>query len=153
MQIPKGATVILNTWGLHHDPVKFPDPDVFEPMRYANSSGLAAERAASPDFESRDHYGYGSGRRICPGLHLADRNLFLAMAKLLWGFKFTEKTDSEGNAVKVNTDAIEGYSQGFIHAPKPFEASVTLRSEARRDTIMREFQVAEEEIFSRYEST
>lgn len=27
----------------------------------------AAEYAASPDVFGRDHFGYGGGRRICPG--------------------------------------------------------------------------------------
>src|ERR1700733_6302398 len=32
--------------------------------------------------------GTGAGRRLCPGIHLAERNLFIAMAKLLWAFSF-----------------------------------------------------------------
>ncbi|TAQ84218.1 hypothetical protein B7494_g7455 [Chlorociboria aeruginascens] len=153
MSIPKGTTVILNVWGLHHDPIKFPNPDTFEPERYAGTTALAAELAASPDYNSRDHYGYGSGRRICPGIHLADRNLFLAMSKLLWAFDFAEKTGPRGEKIEVNVDAREGYSEGFLHCPKPFEASITPRSQARRDTILREFQTAESEVFSRYESS
>jgi cytochrome P450 family 619 len=107
---------------------------------------LAPEYAASADFEKRDHYGYGAGRRICPGIHLAERNLFLAIAKLLWAFDFAE---IEGAPVDVS--ARTGYVEGFLHCPAPFRAHIEPRSEARRNTILREFEKAEAEVFVRYE--
>ena len=151
MSIPKGSTIILNVWGLHHDPDRHPNPDVFEPERYVDRTLLAPAYAASTDFENRDHYGYGSGRRICPGIHLAERNLFLAMAKLLWAFDFCAKRDGQNVAVPVDTDAKTGYSEGFLHCPKPFELDVRRRSERRRATIMEEFERARREVFSNYE--
>jgi cytochrome P450 family 619 len=144
--IPKNTTVFLNVWGLHHDPVRHPHPDVFDPERYAGRTLLAPEYAASADFEKRDHYGYGAGRRICPGIHLAERNLFLAIAKLLWAFDFAE---IEGAPVDVS--ARTGYVEGFLHCPAPFRAHIEPRSEARRNTILREFEKAEAEVFVRYE--
>lgn len=151
MTIPRGTTIILNVWGLHHDPIKFPDPDTFDPERYAGRTLLAPEYAASADYEARDHYGYGSGRRICPGIHLAERNLFLAMAKLLWAFDFSEKTGAYGTVVPVDVDARTGYSEGFLHCPKPFECDIQPRSDVKRVTVMREFAEAENETFSMYD--
>lgn len=95
MKIPKGSTVILNVWGLHHDPKRHAHPDIFDPERYAGRTLLAPEYVSCADPEQRDHYGYGSGRRICPGIHLAERNLFLAIAKLLWAFRMAEKETTE----------------------------------------------------------
>ena len=152
MSIPKGSTVIINVWGLHHDPERHTNPDVFEPERYAGRTLLAPEYAASADFEKRDHYGYGSGRRICPGIHLAERNLFLAMAKLLWAFDFSAKRDGRNVAIPVDVDARTGYTDGFLHCPKPFGVTVRPRSEGRRATIMKEFEKAQREVFSRYEN-
>lgn len=152
MKIPAGSTVILNVWGLHHDPIRFPNPDVFDPERFAGRTLLAPEYAASPDFEKRDHYGYGSGRRMCPGIHLAERNLFLAMAKLLWAFDFSEKGDAQGKAIHVDVDAQTGYTEGFLHCPKPFAAEVKPRSEQRRATIMKEYENVKSNIFSQYEA-
>ncbi|KAJ5425755.1 cytochrome P450 [Penicillium sp. CMV-2018d] len=48
----------------------------FDPMRYEGYTKLAADYANAPDAATRDHYTYGIGRRICPGIHLADRNMF-----------------------------------------------------------------------------
>ncbi|KAF4636549.1 hypothetical protein G7Y89_g1536 [Cudoniella acicularis] len=152
MTIPKGATVLINVWGLHHDPTRFPNPDTFNPTRFQGRTALAAEYAASADYQNRDHYGYGSGRRICPGIHLADRNLFLAMAKLLWAFSFSPKLDANGNPIEIDVDSKTGYSEGFLHCPKPFQASIVPRSEERVQTIFRELEKAEREVFSKFES-
>ena len=113
MTIPKGSAIILNVWALHHSPTFHPDPDIFDPESFANRTLQAPECVASADFEKRDHFGYGSGRRICPGILLAERNLWLAMAKLLWAFEFVEKRDELGRAVEVDVDARSGYSEGF----------------------------------------
>lgn len=148
MHIPKGTTVILNTWGLHHDPSQNPDPSMFEPTRHADKPLLALNYAISPDYASRDHYGYGSGRRICPGIHLAERNLWLAMAKLLWAFEFKENMQAP-----VDVDPRTGYSEGFLTCAKPFVADIRPRGEGRRKTILREFERVEAEIFSKYEES
>ena len=152
MYIPKGSTILLNVWGLHHDPSRFPNPDDFDPDRYTGQNLLASEYAASADFEKRDHYGYGAGRRLCPGIHLAERNLFLAMSKLLWAFSFAEKRDVQGRVIPVNVDAATGYLTGAISYPKPFDCEIKPRSEARQKTILKEYTLAEENIFSEYET-
>jgi cytochrome P450 family 619 len=52
--------IFINVWGLHHDESRYTNHDIFDPDRYLGSNLLAAEYANSPDFESRDHYGYGA---------------------------------------------------------------------------------------------
>lgn len=152
MYIPKGSTIILNVWGLHHDPIRFPSPDVFDPERYTGCTLLASEYVVSADFEKRDHYGYGSGRRVCPGIHIAERGLFLAMAKLLWAFVFAEKRDKQGRLIPVDVDPATGYSEGFLLCPKPFDCEIKPRSKSRQETILREYAQAENNIFSQYET-
>jgi cytochrome P450 family 619 len=64
--LPKRATEIVNSWGMQHDPTRFPAPDLFDPDHFTGVTKLANELAIG-DPEYRDHYGYGAGRRICPG--------------------------------------------------------------------------------------
>ena len=71
MFIPKGTRVVLNQWALHFDDVRFPDPWRFNPQRYVGTpagdkSAFEALNAINP--EERDHWGYGAGRRWCPGM-------------------------------------------------------------------------------------
>ncbi|OXV07953.1 hypothetical protein Egran_04277 [Elaphomyces granulatus] len=149
--LPAGTTVILNVWGLNHDESAFSEPGTFNPDRYEGRSKLAAEYASSPDYANRDHYGYGSGRRICPGIHLAERTLFMAVAKLLWAFRFELDRDTTGNLIPIDTDPVTGYIDGLSLDPKPFACRVTPRSKAREETILREVAIANVEVFVKYQ--
>ncbi|CAF9929816.1 MAG: hypothetical protein HETSPECPRED_007462 [Heterodermia speciosa] len=145
MFLPKGSTVVLNVWAMHHDPATWTDPEHFIPERFEPYPALAPTYAASGAWDQRDHYGYGAGRRICPGIHLAERNLFIGVAKLLWAFDFRVK-GGEG----LNTSAETGLSQGFLHCVKDYGSSVTVRSKARGETILREFEEARS-VFAKFE--
>ncbi|KAF9731672.1 hypothetical protein PMIN06_007731 [Paraphaeosphaeria minitans] len=153
--IPKGTTVLLNVWGLHHDQTYSAEPlspFAFDPDRYAGRTAPAPTYAASKDYEARDHYGYGAGRRLCPGIHLAERNLFVGMAKLLWAFEFSE----EAGADAVDIDPQTGYSQGFLHCAKPFACEVKVRGKdetekkKRQEIVLAEFRKASE-LFKAFE--
>lgn len=150
--IPKGSTVILNVWGLQHDPDRYSDPGTFNPWRYKNHTSLASTYAASSDYENRDHYAYGAGRRICPGIHLAERGMFIAFAKMLWAFEMSEPIHPQtGMPIPVDVDAETGYLDGFLSCPKNFKATIRVRSESRRQTILRDFGTAEKDVFSQYD--
>lgn len=66
MLIPKDATIIVPVWALHHSD-EYEDDESFIPERYLKHTKLANDYAGSSDWENRDHYGYGAGRRVCPG--------------------------------------------------------------------------------------
>lgn len=85
------------------------------------------ESAIQADVTKRDHFTFGAGRRICPGTHVADRGLFIAMSRLLWAFNF-EKIPSE---VLKQDD----FQPGFITSPVPFKCTITPRSETKRAKI------------------
>ena len=66
--LPRGTTIIGNTWGLHMDEERFPDPQEFKPERFKDFPLSAPEYAAMSGDDARDHWGYGYGRRICVGV-------------------------------------------------------------------------------------
>lgn len=66
--IPRGATIIPNVWTLNHDSARYSRPRVFDPTRFLGDETTAAESAASNDVAKRDHFSFGAGRRICPGM-------------------------------------------------------------------------------------
>ncbi|KAJ2905584.1 cytochrome P450 oxidoreductase [Zalerion maritima] len=86
--IPKGATVINNVWAIHMDPKRSPDPRRFDPERFAGDD-TTLYQSAMGDTKKRDTFVFGAGRRLCQGIHIAERSLFLAMSRLLWGFEFS----------------------------------------------------------------
>lgn len=99
LHIPSGATVLANTYGLHHNPHHFPNPWNFDPDRWLPSD--ARFPSNSQDFASptvsldhtNAHYSFGFGRRICPGSTLASYSLSISIAMFLLCFDF-ELTDS-----------------------------------------------------------
>ena len=92
----------------------------YEPMRYWNFSLSAAEAAAAADPNARDHYAYGGGRRICPGMHVAERSLFINIARLMWGFDLRLAKDEAGNEIPVDSSYTTGYLPGGMAIAKPF---------------------------------
>ncbi|KAK5130310.1 hypothetical protein LTR08_002234 [Meristemomyces frigidus] len=147
--LPKGTVVIVNAWGLQHDPARFAQPEDFDPEHFAGCTELATE-LANGSWQKRDHYGYGAGRRFCPGAHLAERNLFLAVAKLLWAFDIVPGKDAEGRVVRPDLDPATGYCEGFLVCARDFPAEFRVRGAERRETILGEVGEAERELFARY---
>lgn len=37
-QIPEGTGISIATWGFHHDPQYFPDPEKFDPERFSEQN-------------------------------------------------------------------------------------------------------------------
>jgi hypothetical protein len=149
--LPKKSTIIVNVFGLHHDADKFANPSTFDPSHYTGKTALASDYANLADYEARDHYGYGVGRRLCPGIHFAERTLFVAIAKMLWAFDISPARDKKGNVVEIDTDSATGYSDGIVVGPEPFLCEIKPRSEKRRETIMKEFVQVERDVFSKFE--
>ncbi|OAA43301.1 Cytochrome P450 [Metarhizium rileyi] len=149
MRIPKGSQIFINAFGIQHDPSRFADPDRFDPERYVGVKQLASE-LANGDWENRDHYAYGAGRRLCPGIHLAERSLFVAMAKLLWGLNIEPGVDAANRVIDPDVSHERAYTSGLLVCARDYPCRISPRSQARKDTIMREFDLATAEVFARY---
>ncbi|KAG8168598.1 hypothetical protein KVR01_001347 [Diaporthe batatas] len=104
--IPSGGTVLANTYGLHHDRTRYPDPWRFNPDRWIATDSRqephppGAQKLSPSKSYSLDHthasFAFGFGRRICPGSSLASHSLSIAIALLLLCFDF-ELTDRAEN--------------------------------------------------------
>ena len=98
---------------MHHGAKRFPNSRVFDADHYREETKLASELAAAADYDRRDHYGYGSGRRLSwnPSRRT---HLFLAIAKLLiWAFSIEPGLDEKGNPIEPDFNPLTGYSEGF----------------------------------------
>ncbi|KAB5539440.1 cytochrome P450 [Coniochaeta sp. 2T2.1] len=136
-KIPKGAAVINNVWSIHMDPARHPDPYKFDPSRYIDDHQTASEAAKNPDPSQRDHFVFGAGRRICQGMHIAERSLFLGMSRMLWAFDFAPAKDENG--VELTPDQSK-LKQGLFVMPEEFQALITPRSEARAQKIRQDWK-------------
>ncbi|KAI1261850.1 cytochrome P450 2D18 [Xylariaceae sp. FL1019] len=150
LHLKKGSTILLNIWGIHHDPKRYPNPSQFDPSRFAKHLKSASVYANANDGENRDHFAYGSGRRICPGIHLAERSLTTLFAKLLWGFSFAHKLDASGRPIPIDIRPETAYRDGFLNKVYPFEMVATPRSHRRREVMLEAADREERDILSKY---
>ncbi|KAL2847563.1 cytochrome P450 [Aspergillus pseudoustus] len=131
MFIPKDSTLFVATWAIHHTEGLFPNHDTFDPERYANHPKLANDYAGSPEWSNRDKC-----RRLCPGVHFAERNMWRIAAKLLWAYEFSEPVDPiTGEVIPLDVNA---YNPGILQAPLPFNVQIKPRSEQHAATIKKE---------------
>nr|BAK09388.1 cytochrome P450 [Postia placenta] len=114
--IPKGATVLANSWAVMHDPALYPDPFEVKPERYLSDQG-----ALNPDPRQ---FAFGYGRRVCPGQLLAEDTLFLLIASVLSTMNITKPIGSDGLPIDVNVE----YTSGAISHPTSVQCNVTVRS-------------------------
>ncbi|KAJ1297033.1 hypothetical protein BS78_01G347100 [Paspalum vaginatum] len=81
--VPKGSAVFVNVWAIMRDPALWDRPDEFLPERFLDA-------AAGVDFRGKDFefIPFGSGRRQCPGLPMAERVVPHLLASLLHAFEW-----------------------------------------------------------------
>ncbi|PHH80585.1 hypothetical protein CDD80_844 [Ophiocordyceps camponoti-rufipedis] len=141
-KIPKGASVIFNVWAIHNDPERHPEPRRYNPSRWAGDDQNSAQAAVNADATKRDHFVFGAGRRMCQGMHIADRSLFLAMSRTLWAFDINRAVDKEtGRQVVPDVNNIV---DGLFVCPQPFDADIVPRSERKVARVREEWGAMEE---------
>lgn len=138
--IPKDASVILNVWAIHNNTQRYPSPREFDPERYKGDTQTAIESANNSDPSLRDHFTFGAGRRFCQGTHVAERSLFLGIARLLWAFDIEKAVDAEGKPVWPDANEL---TEGGLVQPKSFPARIRPRSQEKADAVRREWEMME----------
>ncbi|KHG23791.1 Cytochrome P450 protein [Gossypium arboreum] len=109
-KIPKGSQVLINVWAIGRDPSIWDNPNSFIPDRFLGSE---------IDVKGRD-FGlipFGAGRRICPGLPLANRMLHLMLGSLINYFDW--KLEGEISPNEMNME--EKYRIA-VHMATPLRA-------------------------------
>ena len=135
-RIPKDSIIVGNIWAMQQDPAHYTDPEMFIPERHeAIKHKSTFESSMEPDANNRDHYIFGWGRRICPGLHLAEASVLLIAARLLWAFDIVPAKNVSGDDIPVSCDPATAYEQSIISNTKVFPVALEIRSLARAQVI------------------
>lgn len=141
--IPAGAGVMNNVWTINHHPDRAPNARTFDPTRYKDDHAGLYDSAAHQDGSKRDMFTFGAGRRICPGMHVAERSLLLGIARILWAFNIEPAVDGNGNPIIPDADNL---TQGFVCMPVEYPAKITPRSKERAEIVRKEWEIAEKEL-------
>jgi len=111
--IPKGTTVLVNLWSLHHDPDIWNDPNDFRPERFLDKDGNFVPPKV-------DHFlPFSGGRRVCLGESLARIELFLVLARLLHSFRFENPPGCDLPTLEPDV--------GLVLMPQPFNVCAIRR--------------------------
>lgn len=141
-RIPKGAAVLYNVWAIHMDSARHAHPSRFDPARYLGDDQTAQEAATNADPSQRDHFVFGAGRRLCQGMHIAERSLFLAVARLLWAFDVRPVEGAGKEGVHGLPDAAD-LTEGLLVRPRGFPARIVPRSGERAERVREEWEKME----------
>ncbi|KAK7847805.1 cytochrome p450 76c4, partial [Quercus suber] len=108
--VPKNAQIIVNVWAMGRDPSIWTDPNIFLPERFL-------ERTT--DFKGQDFelIPFGAGRRICPGLPLANKMVHLMLASLVHCFHW--RLADELKPEDIDMSETFGIT---LHRSEPFRA-------------------------------
>ncbi|KAJ8583396.1 cytochrome P450 [Rhizopogon salebrosus TDB-379] len=113
--IPKGVVVFGNTWAMTHNEEKYPSPNEFKPERFLHEDGSLTDDTMQ--------LGFGWGRRICVGRHVANSSLWIAMTSFLAAFSVHKAIDEHGKEIPV----IPKFSTGIIIHPETFPCRIVPR--------------------------
>ncbi|KIX00657.1 uncharacterized protein Z518_09722 [Rhinocladiella mackenziei CBS 650.93] len=85
--IPKGTVIFLNVWACNMDPELWDEPEEFRPERWL-------ERPETPIFT------FGTGGRMCVGMQLAYRELYVLFLRILNSFTIVPDGFIESHPIK-----------------------------------------------------
>ncbi|RWR87533.1 flavonoid 3'-monooxygenase-like protein [Cinnamomum micranthum f. kanehirae] len=82
--VPTGARVMVNVWAIQRDPDIWAEPLEFRPERFLMDS------TSKCDFNGQDfrYLPFGSGRRVCMGIPMAERTVMYTFASLIHSFEW-----------------------------------------------------------------
>lgn len=107
--IPKGTTILMNSWSINRDPSLWRNANEFDPRRFLP--------------ETRSHYAFGAERRSCPGQHIAHKQLCALVAALVDRFELRLPADMELDPVSAVVDP-----WALASTPKRTEIQFTRRT-------------------------
>lgn len=105
----------FQAWTINNDRT---NPREFDPTRHLPGRYPPVGTPIGSDSSERPYTTFGAGRRMCPGIHVAERSLFMAIARLLWAFNMQRPVDDSGKFVAIDPDAM---TPGFMVLPMRYE--------------------------------
>ncbi|XP_055821352.1 flavonoid 3'-monooxygenase CYP75B137-like [Solanum dulcamara] len=77
--VPEGCRVFINVWAIQRDPSIWKNPTEFHPERFLDNKW---------DYSGNDfnYFPFGSGRRICAGIAMAERMFMYSLSSLIHSF-------------------------------------------------------------------
>jgi hypothetical protein len=125
------------------DPKRNPNPREFNPKRFEADLQSEHQSATNKDENTRQNWIFGAGRRMCQGMHIAERSLLMGVARMLWAFNFERPTDENENLIPVDIDDLVG---GLTVQPRDFEVKILPRTKDKADLLRQTWKDVERDL-------
>jgi cytochrome P450 len=97
---------------IHREEALYPDSEIFNPERWLSPDYPTFREPLNKFPNLQNFSAFGFGRRICPGMNIAEKSLFILTARMAWAYSIKKRP---GVAVPWYD-----YTSGFNVQPKPF---------------------------------
>ena len=94
-RVPKGITVVMDIWAVHHDARFYPEPEAFQPERWTEEFTKALHKFA--------YLPFGIGARRCIGALFAEAETMLAVASIVQRFQVRAVPNAPVTTVAATT--------------------------------------------------
>jgi len=122
--IPAGTEFHMNAWAANYDETRFERPFAFDPDRFARSA------TAGQEGSDLEHFSFGAGSRICPGMHLGNRMVYAMLARLILTYRILPAKKEE-DLPDLNALECRLNRNNIALDPKPFKCGFMPRGEEK----------------------
>ena len=118
-KLPDGQSVFLEAgtcvhpvqWSIHRDEELYPDADNFRPERWLEPSWPTFKEPLDKFPNLQAFSAFGFGRRICPGINIAERSLYILISRIAWSSDISCKKDGLGaDLLPPSYDYVTGFN-------------------------------------------
>lgn len=123
--LPAGSNVHPVQWTIHREPKRYPDPDGFRPERWLEKEWPTYREPLTQYPNLQNFSAFGFGRRICPGLNIAERSLYILIARIAWCCDISQRRSSTGGTVvPPSYDYTTGFNVSASRPAKPYSHKI-----------------------------
>ncbi|CAO3576608.1 unnamed protein product [Absidia cylindrospora] len=120
----EGDILLSNMYLMHKNSNAYSQPDSFTPERFLHLGNKTMMGSAAGNIQQRDHYNFGWGRRICPGIYLAETQIFNVFVKLFAQYKIHPAKNGKYPDLNKFVDA------GIVLMPEEYSVRFIQREDA-----------------------
>jgi cytochrome P450 len=135
--IPKGSTIHPLEWAISRDPEFYPDPEVFNPLRWVKPEYPTYQEPLTqyPTIINSTQFGYG--RRTCTGQQVADEDMLIGIGSIAWLFNI--KKCSDDTAIPANKEHAIGMNEKATISNEEINAGVDHKEPTMEEKILAKF--------------
>ena len=118
-KLPDGQSVFLEAgtcvhpvqWSIHRDEELYPDAESFRPERWLEPDWPTFKEPLDKFPNLQNFSAFGFGRRICPGINIAERFLYILISRIAWSSDISCKKDELGvDVLPASYDYVTGFN-------------------------------------------